>query len=189
MTIALPKLHWIPSPNFSKRTAAVDLIILHDTEGGYTGAISWFAQTKSKVSAHFVLREDGTECTQMVHLDDKAWHAVAFNSRSIGIEMAGFMAKGFVDAEWQAAANMTAWLLKEFNIPAQWARHGAGPGFTSHYDLGKAGGGHNDPTTDSAKWQKFVDMVKAVDRASLPDKWPFADIGRAALDHSNLTDD
>lgn len=187
--ITLPKLHWIASPNFSKRSTPVDLVVLHDTQGGYTGAVSWFSQKVSNVSAHFVLREDGAEAVQMVHLDHKAWHAKAFNSRSIGVEMAGFAENGFAPAEWQSAAVMVAWLLKEFNLPAQWAKHGVGPGFTSHYDLGKAGGGHTDPTTDTAKWQKFVDMVKAVDRAALPATWPFADIGRAALDHSNLTDD
>lgn len=189
MSITLPRLHWIASPNFSKRSSPVDLIVVHDTEGGYTGAISWFAQKKSQVSAHFVLREDGAEAVQMVHLDDKAWHAKAFNSRSIGVEMAGFAKKGFADAEWQAEAVIVAWLLREFNLPVQWAKGGHGPGFTSHYDLGAAGGGHSDPTTITAKWQTFIDRVKAVPRDELPDKWPFTDLGRAALDHSNLTDD
>lgn len=187
--LTLPKLHWIASPNFSKRTAPVDLIVVHDTEGGYTGAISWFSQKKSGVSAHFVLKEDGSEATQMVHLDDKAWHAVAFNSRSVGLEMAGFAKKGFASAEWEAAANIVAWLCKEFKIPVQWAKGGQGPGFCSHYDLGKAGGGHSDPTTDGSVWQSFVNDVHAVKFAGLPDTWPFADAGRPPLDHSNLTDD
>lgn len=184
MPIALPKLHWVSSPNFSERTAPVDLIVVHDTEGGYSGAISWFAQKKSQVSAHLVLREDGSEAVQMVHLDKKAWHCKAFNSRSIGIEMAGFASKGFSDAEWQAAAHIVAWLLKEYKLPVQWAQHGRGPGFCSHYDLGVAGGGHHDPTTDTAKWQQFVARVKAVPQNQLPDVWPFAEPGRAALDHS-----
>lgn len=187
--IVLPKLHWIASPNFSKRSTPVDLIVVHDTEGGYQGAVAWFSQAKSKVSAHFVLKEDGSEATQMVHLDDKAWHAVAFNGRSIGIEMAGFAKKGFSADEWHAAANIVAWLCKESKIPVVWAHHGVGPGFTSHYDLGAAGGGHSDPTTDTARWQQFVAMVQAVKTADLPDTWPFADPGKAALDHSNLTDD
>lgn len=189
--LVLPKLHWIPSPNFSKRGAVkVDLVVLHDTEGGYTGAISWFSKPQSRVSAHFVLREDGAECAQMVHLDDKAWHAVKFNSRSIGIEMAGFAKRGFDDKEWGAAAAMIAFLCSEFEIPVQWARHGKGPGFCSHYDLGQNGGGHQDPTTDSKKWADFVDMVVVSSRSSdIPTSWPFADPGRAALDHSALTED
>lgn len=78
--INLPKLHFLPSPNFSKRSTPVDLLVLHDTQGGYSGAISWFASPKSKVSAHFILREDGVEAVQMVHLDDKAWHCKLISS-------------------------------------------------------------------------------------------------------------
>lgn len=184
--ITLPKLHFVPSPNFSKRSTPVDLLVCHDMEGGYSGAISWFSQKKSQVSAHFVLREDGVEAVQMVHLDDKAWHCKAFNSRSIGIEMAGFAAKGFADAEWIAAARVVAWLLKEYKLPVQWAKKGVGPGFTSHYDLGAAGGGHTDPTTDSAKWLRFVDLVQAVPQSLLPDTWP---MDHGVLDHSNLGPD
>lgn len=190
VTISLPRLHWISSPNFSARSAPVDLIVVHDTQGGYTGAISWFSQKASNVSAHFVLREDGAEAVQMIHLDKKAWHCKAFNSRSIGVEMAGYTEKGFADAEWQAEAVIVAWLLKEFNIPAQWAKGGVGPGFCTHHDLGAAGGGHVDPVAvGSDKWLQFVARVKAVPRDQLPPTWPFADIGRPALDHSNLSDD
>lgn len=188
--ITLPKLHWIASPNFNpKRSAKVDLVVIHDTEGGYAGAISWFSQAKSKVSAHFVLREDGQEAVQMVHLDNKAWHCKAFNSRSIGVEMAGFAGKGFGEGEWQGAANVVAWLLKEFGIPWQVALGGQGPGFCSHYMLGAAGGGHRDPTTNAGVWQHFAAKVMAVDVTQLPPSWPFVEVGRAALDHSNMGPD
>lgn len=189
--LVLPKLHWIASPNFNKGRAGtkVDLIVIHDTEGGYSGALSWFANPKSQVSAHFVLREDGAEATQMVHLDDKAWHCKAFNRRSIGIEMAGFSRKGFAASEWDDAANITAFLLKEFGIPRQVSHAGQGPGFCSHYMLGAAGGSHLDPTTSSIIWQRFADMVMAVDVAQIPSTWPFADPGKGVLDHSNLSDD
>lgn len=168
----LPPLLWKPSPNFSQRTARVDLIVLHDTEGSYTSAVSWFQNPASQVSAHFVLREDGGEATQMVDIADKAWHACAFNSRSIGIEMAGFASKGYASTEWQAAAEVIAYHLHHLQIPCRWARAGVGPGFCSHYDLGAAGGGHTDPTTDPAKWQQFVTMVQAAyNKADFPAIW------------------
>ena len=44
---------------------------------------------RSTVSAHYVVREDGCEATQMVDLADTAWHACTSNRRSIGIEMSG----------------------------------------------------------------------------------------------------
>lgn len=160
--VTLPELKWEKSPNFSNRDAGskIDLIVLHDTEGGYQGAIGWFAEAKSQVSAHVVLREDGNEATQMVEYAKKAWHAEAFNSRAIGIEMAGFKARGFKLGEWQKAARIVAFYLHKYDLPARWARGGKGAGFARHFDLGAAGGGHFDPTTNLAKWLWFVYLVK-----------------------------
>jgi len=156
----LPPLVWKASPNFSQRHgAAVDLVVVHSTEGGYAGSVNWFSQAASGVSAHLVLREDGLEATQMVHFADKAWHAMAFNSRSIGIELAGFAAKGLGAPEWESAANIVAWLCHYLHVPAQWARGGMGTGFCRHYDLGQAGGGHRDPTTDDAVWAHFISLA------------------------------
>jgi hypothetical protein len=171
--MSLPPLKWAPSPNFSTRHGArVDLLVLHDTEGGYAGAISWFKNPKSQVSAHFVIKEDGAEATQMVDLADKAWHAKAFNPRSIGFEMAGIAAKGFGEPEWAAAASIFAFHLHHLQIPNRWARAGVGPGFCSHFDLGVAGGGHRDPTVDPKVWQHFVDLVtQQYDKAAFPPIW------------------
>jgi N-acetylmuramoyl-L-alanine amidase CwlA len=161
--VTLPPLHWLESPNCSDRKAGVplDLIVVHDTEGGYTGAVSWFANSHSQVSAHIVLKEDGSEATQMVPYAKKAWHCMNFNSRSIGLEMAGFAKQGYGDHEWAVAARIVAFLLQKHGLPARWAKGGEGGGFCRHYDLGQAGGGHNDPTTDDTVWQKFVQRVEA----------------------------
>jgi len=169
----LPPLKWKASSNFSSRNGArVDLLVLHDAEGAYAGTIDWFAQRQSKVSAHFVIKEDGSEATQMVDLADKAWHCVQFNSRSVGFEMGGFAAKGFASVEWEAAANIIGFHLHHLQIPLRWARAGVGPGFCSHFDLGRAGGGHSDPTTDPAKWQQFVALVTAsYEKGDFPPIW------------------
>ena len=156
----LPPLLWKASPNFSQRTAPIDLLVLHDVEGSYQSGIATFLSPASKVSAHLVLKEDGTEVTQMVEWSQKAWHVVDFNSRAIGLEMAGRAAHGFPAAQWQAAALIFATLLHIYKLPCQWAHKGVGPGFTSHYDLGKAGGGHSDPTTSALVWSLFVHRVE-----------------------------
>jgi hypothetical protein len=168
---ALPVLRQIPSPNFSERAGSrIDLIVIHDTEGGYASAVSWFANRHSQVSAHIVLKENGSEATQMVPFAKKAWHACDYNSRSIGLEMAGFAKAGYGEPEWTVAADIVAWLLHKYQIPAVWAQHGEGPGFCSHYDLGAAGGGHSDPTTDGAIWAGFVGRVQgAFARGFLPE--------------------
>jgi hypothetical protein len=172
MAFALPPLKQTPSPNWSERVpATIDLVVIHSCEGNYPGSISWFAQPKSQVSAHLVLNDDGSECTQMVPLRKKAWHVCSFNSRSIGVEMSGFSAKGFAPSELNADANIVAWLLKRFNIPCQDALGGKRPGFTSHYALGAAGGGHVDPTRDPTIWAAYASRVTAA-YMSLPSPLP-----------------
>lgn len=84
-----------PSPNFDERKLPVSMLVLH-----YTGmpdaqnAIDWLASPASKVSAHYVVTEDG-EIVRMVSEEKRAWHAGAswwrgisdVNSASIGIEI------------------------------------------------------------------------------------------------------
>jgi hypothetical protein len=171
--VGLPKLIWKPSPNFSARTAKVDLIVCHDTESpNAEGAVSWLDNPESEVSTHFAIRPDGTIAYQMVDLCDKAWACCNYNSRSVNIEMAGYAAKGYGSVEWQTMANVVAFHLHFLQIPLRWARAGVGPGFCSHYDLGAAGGGHSDPTTNAATWQQFVQMVtSAYNTGDFPAVW------------------
>ncbi len=84
-----------PSPNFDERTLPVSMLVLH-----YTGmpdaqsAIRWLANPESKVSAHYVVTEDG-QIVRMVDEARRAWHAGRswwrrisdVNSASIGIEI------------------------------------------------------------------------------------------------------
>lgn len=84
-----------PSPNFDERTAPVSMIVLH-----YTGmrdaasAIAWLANPEAKVSAHYVVTEDG-QVIRMVPEEKRAWHAgrahwrgiTDVNSASVGIEI------------------------------------------------------------------------------------------------------
>lgn len=173
MTDFLPTLLWKPSPNFSScRGARVDLIVLHDCEGGYEGSVQWFAMSRSNVSAHLLVREDGDQATQMVDLADNAWHACAFNRRSVGVEMGGFANRGFGAPLLGTAARISAYFCHHLQIPVRHARAGVGPGIASHHDLGAAGGGHHDPSDDPAFIEKFVQMVDDEYRKGhFPDVW------------------
>jgi N-acetylmuramoyl-L-alanine amidase len=85
-----------PSPNFDERTLGISMIVLH-----YTGmqdaqsAIDRLRDPEAKVSAHYLVAEDGT-ILRMVAEDKRAWHAgksrwrgiADVNSASIGIEIA-----------------------------------------------------------------------------------------------------
>lgn len=85
-----------PSPNFDDRALPISMIVLH-----YTGmqdaesAIARLRDPEAKVSAHYVVAEDGT-VLRLVDEEKRAWHAgVAkwrditsdINSASIGIEI------------------------------------------------------------------------------------------------------
>ncbi len=162
--MTLPPLEWKPSPNFNSRHGArVDLLVLHDCQGYYQGSIETFLGNNggNPVSAHFVAREDGSEVTQMVALADRAWHCVDFNSRSVGYELAGFAARGYAEAELETAANAFAWLAHRLQIPIVHARAGVGPGICSHYDLGRLGGSHTDPSTDPQFMPSFIARIEA----------------------------
>lgn len=86
----------VPSPNYDERVGgAPDMILLHYT-GMQTGeaALTRLTEPDSKVSAHYVVFEDG-RIVQCVPEDRRAWHAgvaswageTDINSRSIGIEI------------------------------------------------------------------------------------------------------
>lgn len=169
----LPPLIWRPSPNISNRAPKVRLIVAHSCEGSYGGSVSWFTNRASNVSAHFVVKEDGSEIAQCVALDKVAWHVRSLNDFAIGCELAGWAVKGFSDAEWQTEARLIAYLLHLYGLPVQWARKGQGAGFCRHFDLrGIGGNSHVDPCTDDATWLNFVAQVQAAYAAGgFPSSW------------------
>lgn len=84
-----------PSPNFDARTAPPSVLVLHYT-GMKTGeeAIARLRDPEARVSAHYVVEEDG-RVFRLVPEERRAWHAgVSFwrgrrgvNADSIGIEI------------------------------------------------------------------------------------------------------
>jgi peptidoglycan hydrolase-like protein with peptidoglycan-binding domain len=109
----------------------------------------------------------------MVDDSNKAWHACDANPWSIGLELAGYSAKGFGAPEWQAAANVCAYLMRKHSIPL--VHSTKGNGYCSHSDLGKDGGGHHDPmdpTSGNKAWENFEDLLAiSYSDPSLPNKW------------------
>jgi N-acetyl-anhydromuramyl-L-alanine amidase AmpD len=158
--VVLAPLVWRRSPNFSSRNgAAITHLVWHSTAGAYAGAVSWLCNPRANTSAHLVVREDGAEVTQLVRLADKAWHAVAFNSFSIGVEHAS-TGRGFASrAQELESARVFAWLCHEHSIPPldglQRPR-----GIVYHRELGVAGGSHFDGP-DAATWAAFLELVQA----------------------------
>ncbi len=103
---------WHASPNFSSRSAGdigkVAMVIIHSCEGAYSGCWGWLVNPQAGVSAHYVVKEDGSEISQLVKESNKAWHIGASydcslngnldcwrngynaNNFTVGIEHAGF---------------------------------------------------------------------------------------------------
>ena len=133
---------------------------MHGTAGGYEGAVSWLCNRDSEASAHLVLREDGGEATQLVPLHLKAWHARAYNARSLGVELAWTKGRWPL-GQLRVVARVVAWLLHEYNLPPRWARFGIGKGIVRHRDLGQLGGGHyRCPTMTLARWLWLLALVR-----------------------------
>lgn len=88
---------YIPSPNFTRGgIVRVERHIVHSTQGGFAGAVSWLCNPHNKVgedpkkrsSAHFVIGKDGRR-VQLVDTADRAWHATSphWNARALGYEL------------------------------------------------------------------------------------------------------
>lgn len=122
-----------PSPNFDDREEGVpiDMLVLHYT-GMKTGAsaLGRLTETDSKVSAHYLVEEDGT-VFNLVAENKRAWHAgVAYwrghrniNARSIGIEIVNpgheFGYRDFPEAQMRAVVTLSK-LITETHAINPW---------------------------------------------------------------------
>lgn len=174
MAVVLPTLLNHASPNFSSRRGArVHLVVAHRPVGSYQGSIDFLCEptvwnpdgtVKSGpgASAHVITKPGGMEATQLVGWDSKAWACEAFNSFSDNIEFNDEMWVGKDPHGLAVAARIVAFRCHVRGIPPVWTKQPhTSPGVCRHYDLGIAGGGHTDPTEDTAIWHHFMDMVRA----------------------------
>ena len=117
------------SPNFDERNAPVSIVVLHYTEMlGPEAALERMCDPDAKVSAHYLIAEDGT-VTRLVPEEKRAWHAgVSYwrghkdiNSVSVGIELDhpghlhGY--RDFSEAQFEALVPLLASIMKRHDIP------------------------------------------------------------------------
>ena len=158
--MVLPPLVQRKTPNQSSRHGTVVThLVWHATAGHYAPSISWLCNPAADASAHLVLREDGGECTQLVHLDQKAWHCVSWNAFTVGVEHASLGA-GFASHEQLLeSARVFGWLCHALAIPPVFGLHRP-KGIVRHRDLGLAGGGHSDGPPDQIWFGAFLPAVQ-----------------------------
>lgn len=111
------------SPNYSPRTKHLEYIMVHFTEITFEAALEKLTNQESKVSAHYLIKEDG-EIFQLVPDDHIAWHAgksswhecEALNENSIGIEIDNLGDCAFKKDQMDACIKLSQMLLKKHNI-------------------------------------------------------------------------
>ncbi|WP_327708152.1 amidase [Streptomyces sp. NBC_00464] len=150
-----PSALWVPANanNYATgRSAAIDKVVIHVTQGSYAGSISWFQDPASEVSAHYVVRSSDGQITQMVRDSDTAYHARSANASALGIEHEGFIddPSWFTDSMYRSSAALTAYLCDRYGIPKDRAHiigHSEAPG-NDHTDPG--------PYWD---WTRYMELV------------------------------
>jgi hypothetical protein len=116
---------WRPAhrSNYTNRDRGakqIDMVIVHVAQGSYSGTISWFKNSASDVSAHYVVSRKG-KVAQCVRNEDIAWHAGnwKYNTKSIGIEHAGFAGNPhtWTTRMYRYSARLSAYLSRRYDIP------------------------------------------------------------------------
>ncbi|EPX59665.1 Negative regulator of beta-lactamase expression [Cystobacter fuscus DSM 2262] len=131
---------WRPSPNYGSRPTGaqgdVQMIVIHTCEGTYSSCWSWLTNSASGVSAHYVVREDGGEISQLVRESDRGWHVgasydpslnggtmgslsgVSVNHFSVGIEHGGSASQSsFPAGQIEASAKLSCDISKGQAVP------------------------------------------------------------------------
>jgi V8-like Glu-specific endopeptidase/N-acetyl-anhydromuramyl-L-alanine amidase AmpD len=155
------------SSNYRQSTGqrTIRRVVIHITDGGskINGTIGWFQNPSAKVSAHYVVGQDG-EVVQMVPENDVAWHANGANGDSIGIEHVA-NTRGLLptEAEYCASAALVRYLCDKYGLATDHVdASGWGPGVT-----GIQGHSEADPKTGHRQcpnavwdWPYFMALVQ-----------------------------
>ncbi len=158
---------WVPasSSNYTDdNRSSITQVVIHTTQGSYSGSVSWFQNASAAVSAHYVVRSSDGEITQMVQEEDIAWHAGDWttNQNSIGIEHEGYIedpGKWYTDAMYRSSAALVRDICDRNGIPKDRSHvigHNEVPGCK-----GGSGGGsgcHTDPGS-GWDWNYFMSLV------------------------------
>ncbi|MDR7210377.1 N-acetylmuramoyl-L-alanine amidase [Flavobacterium piscis] len=116
---------WIGTVNFNLRKPSF-IIIHHTAQDSLQQTISTFTKTKTQVSAHYIISDDG-KVVQMLNDYLRAWHAgnsnwgktTDLNSCSIGIELDNNGFEPFSEAQISSLVALLTKLKKDYNIPTQ----------------------------------------------------------------------
>lgn len=123
---AQPQPEWVPATPWNYERGRygerVEYIVIHYTAISYERTLRAFTSPASRVSAHYVVRQDG-HLTSMVSEGDTAWQAGNYwvNLRSIGIELELGLEDGtsrtYTDAQYYTTAALACGIAARHGIP------------------------------------------------------------------------
>lgn len=158
---------WLPSPNFGPRRDGLSpsLIVLHYTAmDSAQAALTRLCDPVHEVSAHYLIGADGT-LWQMVHEEDRAWHAGAgewcgqkdINSRSIGIELDNAGTHPFAEPQMAVLEALMTAIMARWDIAPE--------GVIGHSDMAPGRKADPGPRFD---WQRLERRTLAAQRGHAP---------------------
>ncbi|WP_051951052.1 N-acetylmuramoyl-L-alanine amidase [Actinacidiphila yeochonensis] len=101
---------------------AIKYIVIHDTEGSYSGSLALFQDPTKLATPHYIVRSSDGLVTQLVQTKNVAWHAGNYyvNAHSIGIEHEGVAVDGaswYSESMYESSAALVRYLAAKFNVP------------------------------------------------------------------------
>jgi N-acetyl-anhydromuramyl-L-alanine amidase AmpD len=121
--VDFPEATWIPgvpTTNFnsaSRTSADIRWVVIHTTEGTWDSAVNRFKDETQQVSAHYLVRLDGT-IIQLVRDKDIAFHAgnYEYNQASIGIEHERYGTSNWTEAQFNSSKGLVTWLANQYAV-------------------------------------------------------------------------
>jgi uncharacterized lipoprotein YddW (UPF0748 family) len=156
--------------NFNNRPAGTVpryYFVHYVATGTYQGAISWFKDCSSNVSAHYVIRNSDGEVSQVVQEANRAWSqgVTHYNDAGIGVEhevLATNLAMWDSDPMLTAAANLAINVCNRQGIPKVRRVNNGDAGIYGHSDVRAT----DCPNMTPARWTAFLNRLNTVSAAA-----------------------
>ncbi|MCY2987580.1 MAG: Ig-like domain-containing protein, partial [Planctomycetota bacterium] len=200
-----PGASWVggvPTGNYtaaSRIASDIRWIVVHTTESTADSAIQWFQNPSSGVSAHYIVKRDGS-IVQLVRDHDIAWHAGnwSYNQQSIGIEHERYAGAEVTPAQYAASARLTQWLASQYDANVVFptgvepADPAAAVGVIGHNQvpdpsnpsLGGGASHHTDPT--NWDWNYYKSLFEANGNDNFASRTDLGSVASVTVSGSNV---